>query len=379
MATDTTRKKKTRSVPVSLVEFTAAAHEHVEPAFDQSQILTAAQQNLNPFDIPAYGYVRHIILLVEASGGTLGPGVFAADAPFNVLKEVAFFDVNGVAICQLSGYDLFLANLFGGYAFRNDPRNDPDYATGINFAFALRIPIEILHNNGLGALANQNAAASYKVRVALAPSGEVFSTAPTTLPTVRVRGVLEAWSQPNPTDLAGRPQALVPPRHGTTQYWTATNKQFGAAGRGSVPITRVGNLLRNLIFVARDATGARTNSVFPDDAVLSWDSRQQLQLTRFLARKYASERNIVVDVPAGVFPFQFTHDLMGKAGDGTPELWWPTVQSTRLELAGTFGAGRIDTLVNDVAPVEVTPAERFMERSETGFTPDAVGVVAAGG
>jgi len=78
----------------------------------------------------------------------------------------------------------------------------------------------------------------------------------------------------------------------------------------------------------------------------------------------------VQDVPAGVFPYQFSHDVLGHAGDGTPELWLPTVQSSRLELQGTFAAGDLEILTNDVAPVEIQPEERYQEFSETGFTPE---------
>lgn len=384
-----TRKSPARSAAraaMAVVPFTAAAHEHVEPAFDTTITLGANTVTLGPFDVPAYGFLRHIWLFISASGGVGGTG--AADFPWNVLQEVTLLDVNGAPIFgPFTGYQAFLANLYGAYAFRTDPRLNPDYSSSVTaFQFGLRIPVEINHNNGLGALANQNAAASYKVRLTLNNLANVYSAAPGTPAAVRVRGYLEAWSQPTPNDLAGRPQAIAPPQHGTTQYWSVFSKAFNA-GDNVVLLPRVGNLLRNLIFVVRDGTGARVAYAnLPDPLEIRWDARQLIYEPKFLRRAYISERYILntglgesAGVEAGVLPYPFTHDVMGHAGDGTPELWLPTVQSTRLEFHSSsfIGTGTVEVLTNDVAPVEVAPDARFDEGSATGFHPAGVTVVGA--
>lgn len=379
MANATQRKKKGREASVALVEFTAAAHEHVEPAFDVQQAADTSSHALGPFDVPSYGYLRHVAIVVSvASAGALGTGVLSEDFPFNILDDISLDDVNGGHIVgPVSGFDLFLLNLFGVYAFRSDPRDHPDYnASYTTAAFVLRLPVEIMHNNALGALANQNASAAYKVRCTVTPLATQLSTVGTaTGNTYRVRGYLEAWSQPTPTDLAGRPQAMVPPRHGTTQYWSYQSDVLSAAAQ-QVRLKRTGNLIRTLIFIFRNtADGLRSTTNFPDPIEIRWDARQLINEARILRRGYMVERNplAAAGLPAGVFAYQLSHDVLGKAGDGTPELWLPTVESTRFELSGTFGAaGTLRTLINDVAPVEVTQEERFMERSETGFNPEAV-------
>lgn len=377
------RKKPMRRQPVpASVEFTAAAHEHVEPAFDVTRApgdWAAAAVPLGPFDVPAYGYMRHLLIQVTASGGV--SGTVAADGPWSYFDEIALLDVNGAPIFgPLTGYQTFLANLFGAYAFAQDPRLDPDYsASPTAFAFMLRIPIEISHNNGLGALGNQNAAATYRVRLTIGALSKVYSANPTTNPSVRIRGWLEAWSVPTASDLAGRPQEVAPPRHGTTQYWSVQTLAV-PTGATTQRLARVGNLIRTIIFVTRaTGGGARSTALFPDPVTLNWDARQLILEPRSLRRKYMSERGIyaaaaaVADIPAGVFAYSFAADVLGHAGDGTPELWLPTVQSSRLEVTGTFGAGDLEILTNDVAPVEISPEERYVESSETGFTPE-VGV-----
>lgn len=383
------RKKKSRqpaSVPSGVVEFTAAAHEHVEGAFfDVTQAMGTSAVQLGPYEIPAYGYMRSVVLLVTVSAaGALGTGVLNEDFPFTVFDSVTLNDVNGAPIVgPFSGFDLYLANLYGGYAFRQDPTLQPDYSAAYTTAsFMLRVPVEIHANTGLGSLPNQNAAASYKLAVTLSPLVNNFNSAgvgTATANTYRIRGYLEAWSQPDDADLAGRPQAIVPPRVGTTQYWSLFTKTM-AAGTQTVQLPRVGNLIRALIFVLRTTTaaptGTRSTTNFPDPIEIRWDARQLIIEPRQLRRTYQSERYIfgTGGVPAGVFVYDLDHDTLGHGGNGTPELWLPTLQSTRLELVGSFGAaGELRVLTNDVAPVEINPAERYVETSETGFAPMPVG------
>ncbi len=110
-------RSRSASAPMATVPFIRASAEHREPTgIDVSRLLTAADQELGVFDVPAYGYVRSIVLLVEATGG-VGTAVTAAeDGPWNILKNLALTEPNGAVIAQFnSGYDLYLANKWGGY------------------------------------------------------------------------------------------------------------------------------------------------------------------------------------------------------------------------------------------------------------------------
>lgn len=350
-AGDGTRK----AAPQLLVPFVRAAHEHVEPAFDVSFTPTAASAALGPFDVPAYGYLRAIWLLFTTSGGTAGAGALNADAPWNVLSEVALLDINGAPIYgPTTGYELMLANMFGGYAWASDPFATPDANTTgvVTFTFALRIPVEIDAWDAYGALANQNAAASYKVRLTGGTLAEIYSVAPTTAPAVRIRGYLEAWSQPSATDLLGNPQEQLPPGHGTTQFWSKFVK-VNAAGQNTIVMPRVGNLIRTIIMIQRNNSGVRTTADFPDPIEIRWDARQLLNEPRTYRRSITYERYgvLAANTPAGVFVYDLSHDQDGHAGNENRHLWLPTVQATRLELVGSFAnAGTTTILTNDVAP-----------------------------
>lgn len=374
---------RSAAVPSPVIPFVAAAHEHTEPAFDVTVAGGAppiASVNLGPFDVPAFGYLRSIFIEIDMSGGVIGPGVAAADFPWNFLSSITLSDVNGAPIFgPLDGYATLWSNIIGGYAGgANDPRNMPWFDGTINGIFGIRIPVEIARHNGMGALANQNAAAAYKLSLTTAASTVSFSTAPTTMPAFRVRGWLEAWTLPNETDVAGRPQAQLPPAHGTTQYWSQFLKSVGV-GANTTLLPRVGNLIRNVLVIARTAAGARSDTVFPDPPTLAWDARSlRNDSQNYIIERMRAKLPDLTARDAGVFAYTFADSDHGAIGDDDPTLWLPTVQSTRLELNGSSAAaGTLQVITNDVAPVEVVPAERFVETSETGFHP-AIGVGPSG-
>jgi hypothetical protein len=362
-------------VQVPAVPFVASAHEHVEPAFTRTVTPGASVQQLDPIDIPAYGFLRHILLEVSAAGGTGGTG--NADYPYNIFSQIALQDVNGANIVgPLDGYAIFLANLFGGYGYNNNLAGNAVAGFSGSVAspspvFYLRIPVEISSRDGLGSLANQNASANYKLSLAINTIAATTSVAYTGAPTITIRGWLEAWTLPAPADSRGRPQAQIPPLLGTGQFWSARSQSV-AVGSNTVSLTRVGNLLRSLVFVARDVSGNRTDTVFPDPFTFNWDgvnlyTASQRYLAVSLAEKLASLATVTR--PAGVYVLPFNHggEAGGKMGNETPDLWLPTAQSSRLEVVGTSAAaGAIQVITNEVAPVEMNQAERYQVPSDSG-------------
>lgn len=80
---------------VPSVPFIRASAEHREPTgIDVSKQLTTSDQDLGVFDIPAYGYVRSLWILVTVSGGSGGLGTTPAeDAPFNTIKNLFLTEI----------------------------------------------------------------------------------------------------------------------------------------------------------------------------------------------------------------------------------------------------------------------------------------------
>lgn len=357
---------------VATVPFIRASGEHIEPAgIDVSRLLTGSVQDLGVFDIPAYGFLRSLTFVVTATGGA-GAGVTAAeDAPFNVLSNIALTEPNGAQIQAFnSGYDMAMAGKFGGYGYIGgaDPRSLPAYSpiaagTG-NFAFILRMSVEMSARDGLGSLPNQNAAATFKLRMQLNASTAVYGTVPGTLPTVRVRVTQYAWDQPNPADGQNANQTN-PPAVNTTQFWS-TQVYNVNAGAQTLRLTRVGNYLRNIILIYRRAGTSRVNGQadFPDPLTFLIDARPVAIVERNNFSTLMAERSgygtatgtifPAYDSPDGlengVFVWDYMHEFSGSYGLENRDLWQPTLGSTRLELQGVFAnAGTLTVLTNDIA------------------------------
>jgi hypothetical protein len=366
------------------IPFIAAAHEHAETA----PTITSKRVAANPeetfeFNVPSYGYIRHIWLDFEVTKGKATSGAEASeDSPFNIVQSITLLDTNGAPIYgPVSGWNMFLSNLFGGYAYKQDPRNMGTFKNTNSSGEArlqMRIPVEISHHDGTGCIGNQNASAPYRIRLVLNSNANFFKKAPEEpeKQSFIVRVVLEAWSLPNAVDALGRPQAQLPPNYGTVQYWSERNQSGMSAGNQTVQVLRVGNLIRNLIFTTRETgpTGKRVDALFPEQPIINWDARQlNNESIGYRENRTLEPLETTEPRPTGVFAYTFNRSNQDRAGDDKPWLWLPTVEATRLELFGTFGAGINNTniLLNDVAPAEVNPTQRYALPSATGFHPSA--------
>ena len=357
MNTPALTKPAAQAAALPLIPFSRAARQVVQPAnVDVSTTVGSSSVLLGPYDVPAIGFLRHLFIQVDCSGGTGTAAVYKEDAPFSALQEIFLSDVNGAPIVgPLSGYDLFLINKYGGYSGFSDPASMPSYTapTSGNFAFTLRVPIELGSRDGVGALPNMNAASTYKLRLVQAANTDIFSTNPTGAPTMRVRVFTEAWSTPLPTGPGGAPQATEPPALGTTQFWSKMVVSAAAAYQ-TIQLRRVGNPLRNIIIVNRNVSdGLRSTTNLPTDFTWSLDNGVWLSESRTYRRQLMRERLIgqTNGPDTGVLVYDQTSEFDGIYG-GELRNWVPTIQSTRLEVAGTWGAAaNVTILTNDVAVV----------------------------
>ncbi len=341
--------------------FTRAAREVIEPFGDRSTPLLAASiQQIADVEVPSFGFLRNLLVLVTATGGAAGAAVVAAreDAPWNVLTDIQLTDVNGRPLTgPLNGFDLFLKEKWlPGSAFDSNPANSPAFAAvdaNGNFSFLLRIPVEVAIRDGLGALPNQNASSEYRISYSIAPASDVYSVAPATaLPTIRTRFFLESWSPADPADPRGVPNMVEPPAVGTTQHVVKSTPVI-QAGEQRIRFTRVGNMIRGLILVLRNNANPRLRTTvdFPDQFRIEFDSKNLVVAHRDVLRHYMRERSGYAP-DTGVIVWDFAHDLDGHTGNEMRDQWLPTTQATRLELVGNFGAaaGKLDIITNDVAP-----------------------------
>lgn len=374
-ATITAPKREAKSGEkkvIATVPFVRASFPRREPFFDKTILLTTSDQDQGTIDIPAIGYLRSLYWELDASGGTGGtPAVTATeDAPWTTLKNIMLTEPNGSPIVQFnSGYDMHLAHKWGGYRKFADFKADPNYtaigATFATYAYHTRMPIELNERDGLGSLPNQNSAATFKLKFTVAKVADIATgTLPTTLPSVRIRIYTEAWDQPD-IQSGGQTNALTPPAMGTTQFWTSQVINYNS-GYQTLRLTRMGNFLRNLIFIPRRTSGTRANggSDWPDELRLVKDTRPLDIIQKDAWEHQMSERtgygqahgstvpalDSANGLDAGVWVYDFTHEWDGQLGYENRDLWDPTIGSTRYELQGTFAnAGSLTVLTNDVS------------------------------
>lgn len=357
--------------PAALVPFMRGAVDHSEPFYDTTFTLSANQQNIGPIDIASYGFARAIWVDVQlVSAGNAATVAVQEDAPWNVLSELAIQDVNGAPLFgPHGGYEVYLHHKYGGFRNQRDPKTYKDYAaittgagaTAGSGRWMARVNLERSGRDGLGALANMNASQAYKVRGTLSNLATIFSTAPTAAPTVRIRMWLEAYSQPNAVDAAGRQQQTVPPANQTTGF-SSRIQPVTVAGANTIKLTRVGNYIRNLIFINRRSGTSRANGE-TDIQGINWqwfvDSRLLTNmLTEQIRARMAEQYNltsVTLDAAGGpdsgvvVLPFMTEFD--GQAGYEMRDNWLPTTQATRLEVLLTLGnAGVLTVMTDDVAP-----------------------------
>ncbi len=355
--------------PVRALRFTASAHEHRELIHAETVTLGGSTISSNPsnIDVNAYGFIGHVVLRVSWTGGV--GGVLAADAPWNAIQSIWLQDVNGAYFqYPLDGFSILQENVYGAYSFRADPRIGGTFAVSPQAGtYTVRIPVQVTRHNAYGAIANQNAAATYKLGWIWNTSANVFSTAPGTQPNWTATAYLEAWTQPNAKDLRGRPQSQLPPLHGSTQQWSYYTKTI-TVGNNVIQFPRVGNTIRTIILIARDNTGNRNDTVLPTPFSFNLDGRVLTSEDLVLRKELMSlmlENGSVVDT--GVLAFYFNNSILGKVGDESSDLWLTTLQSSRLELVGTCAtAGTLEILTCDIAQVETDQSQRYVMESQTG-------------
>lgn len=356
-----------KNAPLPVVPFVRASYENrQDTGWQVSKTLTAATQPLTPsLSVPAYGYLRALVLTVTATGaGGATSGVLSADGPWNVLQDISLTEPNGAPIYQVSsGFSAYLIQKWGAYRGRgvDDPKDSTYYSADAagNFTFSLRIPVEIIPREALGALPNQNDTAQFKFKASLAADSAVYSTLPTTLPTVTVSAYMECWDQPA-QDVAGMTNQLVPPAMNTTQFWSESTFNIGS-GTQQIKLDRLGNYIRNLIFIVKDAgNGTRLtgDANWPDPITFYLDARPMDDLPKGIWKEQMYKRGLLSSSTSGnpkgpndgVFVYDFTHDFDGVLGNELRNRWLGTLGSERLEFRGSFAAAStVTVLTNDVA------------------------------
>jgi hypothetical protein len=367
------------AAPASAVQrarpFCQAAKQGVEQGLVFSGTQGAATITYGPNPMPATGYIRRIRLTTVVTGGTAGTPVAGGDFPFNFFNLVRFAEPNAAPVVELTGFNLLLADMWGGYTEWNDPRQDWDYVgSAPNINIEPYVPVE-LDPTGMGALSNLSNASAFRLTLIAenaGTGGPIYTTAPAPQGAFVVTPHVDYWTLPNPTDQDGNPQATAPPFSGTIQLWSQIQNLTLATGNNRTSLARMGNQLRTVIMVTK-AAGLRSETPFPNPAQLRWDDInlriEAPQSVRKIMRELIDTTS-TRDVGVYVYPYNFAVSRT-LGGNGVSSLL-PTVTATRYELSGASGgAGTLDWVINDVSSAPVSGVQRATAGGGLGYYPPA--------
>lgn len=359
----TTQTANTQGTGGGIVPFRRATREHRELVNDSLYTMSTLLQSPQngAISIPAYGYLRGLLVTVVVAGGVAGTA-FQPNAPWAVLQNIQLTEPNGAPLIQFNdAFQAYLAHKYGGATplFFEDPKGGVFASTMPNFTLQFYLPLELDLRDCLGSLPNQNAAAMFQLRYQVAPSSLVYTTTPTTQPTVQVTVEAYEYDQPQATT-DGVANQVTPPAMNTTQFWTVQQYPV-VAGNNRIRLTRVGNYVRNLGFIYTDNAGSRTvgDTNWPTQLEIDLDARpvdyvRKLTWRQTMYGRYGYQASTLDGgtgtQDSGVFWYDLCHEFDGAVGNENRDGWWKTYGSTRLEVAGNFGvAGTLTVLTNDVA------------------------------
>lgn len=322
---------------------------------------------------PVGGYLRRLVLTVQATGATSTAAVVAAaDAPWSCLQSILVKDPSGAPIYQSDGFGLMLQNVASGQVAelgKQDPTTVPSYsaiqlASGAgagNFKIRYYIPFE-LDSAAYGCLPGLNASAQLTVVITPNASGAVYATAPGTLPTLTITVNQEFWTLP-----VAAPD-VTPPGLGSSSQVVQVQGQQGIPTGGFVrtAIPSTGGWWHTAVFVLRDNTGARIEAfpaadmaIMVDGVQLEIDPTDERQDELFHMLGVAFGNTVAYSATpvslGGVRAYTWRDSVRKAIGmDDTHDVTLPTTPATLMELAGTWG-----TIANSPATVTAYVAQLY--------------------
>lgn len=341
----------------AVVPFLAGSYEYSEPITTQIITPGASQQD---FVVPITpgGFLRGVTIFVTSTGGALGGGALAADAPWSLISNITLESIDGTPILYpMTGYCAFLVSKYTR-PWDGDPSVDAGFSNSVNPAFNLRFFVESRLTAGV--LPNTDARAVYRLRYSIAPLASLVTGGAPTAPTVTVAINLETYAQPPASDYAGNQIANLPDGL-VLQRFVSREIPGINSGTATIKSNRVGNLIRCLILVVRSSAGARVD-LTGDPIRWRLDNTQLLNENR-AHRNYEMNREFQFGEyaqaqaqarPTGVYVYPRFHD----PGDMQGMYWLPTTEASYMafDVNGGPVGGTVELITEDLAPAAAVPA-----------------------
>lgn len=359
--------------------FPVGVYDPITPDYDQTIVPAAtiaawtAPVQAPLWQVSPSGWLRGFwldYLLTITGGGT--SATYAADGPWGGIQKMTVYDLGGEVIIQVTGYEWMVLNKFGGYFEINDPRADLTYSaanTG-NVHYILYCPFEVSGRDALGTVQNESKP-GWKVEIYIDSAQNTYGTG-AALPTgtgtisLRLRGYLDSYTEPQALSGGGRPFSQTPPEPGSLQYWKSESLTL-ASGSSKFDLSNgIGFPLRNVIYYAYDSgnsTRATADGNWPDPYTILLGNVVLLNISKNLAisrlSKYFGYAGVSSTLPAAdtacgrenaVFPYWRTSDLQAHPGEELRFKYIDTGVNSLVRFTGSYGgAMKFIALTNWVA------------------------------
>jgi len=360
-----------QAVVVPPQPFLVGAYDTTTPDIDTTLVQSAAAQKLGTYKISPNGWLSGIFCLFEmtVTGQATNSVSYSKDNPFSLIQKVTFRDLGNREIFgPLTGYEWFSVNKWGGYfggVASADPRNPAGAftattgtgATAGTFSFALWLPLEIVRRDTLGEIENKSSSSAYTLEIFIDSQANTYNQVPSVFGSLRFRANIDGYTEPEPMDSKGRPNAQEPPAAGTVQYWTSEIPQAFASGAQKYNIMNgIGYAIRNIVRIGYDnGTGTRATvgmvgGTTPDPWTVSFGKIQLSQLpVRMWLTKMAllwglnsSTADSYLGFENGVLVIPFTHDFTTGPGEELRNDYLITKAGNVLQFAGSYGGSTIE-------------------------------------
>lgn len=256
-------------------------------------LTTGASQTPGGGQINAGQFLRALRLIVRTStAGTVATAAAVSDMPWNILTGVDLVNVDGSEILYvMGGYAHYLAQKYGKPWF-NDPATYQDASVSTVLVPQMTLTLQPEIRWTAGVLANTDTRSQYRFDYTIDTEANFLQggTGFTVHPVVNVTPYMDAWAQPDATDLQGTPNQPLPPGLNLQVKRRHQIFQLNAAGSDNILQSALtGNALRNQILITRGGSPSLRTDALTDPLLWQIDNRSM--------GKYSTNPRLVSGTP----------------------------------------------------------------------------------
>lgn len=314
---------------------------------DTATLSTTYQPIVSTIHGSGYIYSFSIEVIATTSGNSANTA-YQEDGAFSHSALIIFKDNTGPLV-QMGGFSLYWMSKYGGWTQYLDS-NSADTAiyqkvtgtggTGGTYHYHLLVPISTSRRNLLALLGNQDRSQSYELRRDIAPSTAVYSTGPTSQPSIVQNIQYVSYAAPMPQNPDGSANEIQPQTFGVLHFLEqSVNATPPAPGTTNHYLSGMGNTIRLLLLEARSNNSRTTAESFMPTNIQLKIANQTIFNESYGQRRKVMFDRYGFDAPAGVLVYDTISDFQNRAGSELGHDYWWTQQVNEAQFITTWPSG----------------------------------------